>query len=235
MSSENQEEKKFLQEYNIHEFDIPLTSVDIVIFTIQEKQPKTLLIFREDFPEKGKWALPGGFIDLKKDKTIQNTALRKLEEKTGVQNLYLEQVETIGGHDRDPRGWSVTVIYYALVNSESIQLEKENTQWFPIDELPNNLAFDHQEIIHNTFLRLQKKVGYTALPIHLLPKEFTLTELQEIFEIILGRSLDKSAFRKRIREAQLEKVEGKFKKGSNRPAQLYCASKQTTIFYSRNI
>jgi len=193
-------EREFLKNYNIHDFDIPLMSVDMAIFAVDDKQLKVLLINRDNHPFKHSWALPGGFVDLNQDKDIDKTAIRKLKEKTGVKSPYLEQVESIGNAKRDPRGWSVTIVYYALIDIQQSKVrDSDAIKWVSVDEVVNlKLAFDHNALIAKAIERLQSKASYTALPIELLPEEFTLTELQRIFEIILGRELPLKSFRRRI-------------------------------------
>lgn len=223
-------ETTYLKSYNIHDFDVPLTSVDMAIFTVHEDRLKVLLTKRAHHPEMGKWALPGGFIDQIKDHSLSDTARRKLKEKTGVDTPYLEQVETFGSAKRDPRGWSVTVAYLALLPYESITLAKgENTEsviWVNLDEVEQNdtLAFDHNSILSICHERLKAKVQYTSLPVNLLPEAFTLTELQNIFEIILGKPTEKKSFRRRILDANILEETGDMKTGSNRPAKLYRVS-----------
>ena len=235
-------EKAFLADYNIHDYDIPLTSVDMAIFTVRDGQLQVLLVKRAQHPAKGKWALPGGFIDLKRDKSLDDTAYRKLKEKTGVEIPYLEQVQSFGSNKRDPRGWSVTVAYLALVASEEIQLAKdpssEEVAWVPIDAVDTNykLAFDHQDILEACYQRLRNKVEYTSLPVNLLPDEFTLTELQKTFEVILGTSVEKKAFRRRILDADILEETGTMKTGSNRPAKLYRARPEgESHYFSRSL
>jgi len=222
-------EVEFLQRYNIHEFDIPLTSVDMSIFTVVDSQLKVLLVKRAQHPAAGKWALPGGFIDLSRDETLEATAARKLVEKTGVTTSHLEQVQSFGSAIRDPRGWSVTIAYMALIATENITLKIDESSdeiaWVPLDDIVQhkNIAFDHKHIIQICYQRLKNKVEYTSLAINLLPKEFTLTELQTSFEIILGCLIEKKSFRKRLLDANIVAETGEFRLGSNRPAKLYCA------------
>lgn len=225
--SKSKSEKEFLASYNIHDFDVPLTSVDMVIFTIKDAQLKMLLIKRAQYPAKGKWALPGGFIDVKHDKTLDDTATRKLFEKTGVKTPYLEQVSTFGNSKRDPRGWALTVAYFALISSEDIELKNhestEEVRWVPVDDVSREykLAFDHQSILDACKERLRNKVEYTSLPVNLLPEAFTLTELQQTFEIVLQQPVAKKSFRKRMLDANIFEETGELKTGSNRPAKLY--------------
>ncbi|MEX2961642.1 NUDIX domain-containing protein [Microbulbifer sp. TYP-18] len=235
-------EKAFLTDYNIHDFDVPLTSVDMAIFTVRDSKLQVLLVKRAQHPALGFWALPGGFIDLKRDRTLADTARRKLLEKTGVDTPYLEQVESFGSRDRDPRGWSVTVAYLALIASEEIRLSRdgssEEVAWVPVEKAEQHfdLAFDHAEILKSCHGRLTSKVQYTSLPVNLLPREFTLTELQQTFEIVLGNSVEKKSFRRRILDADILEETGNVKTGSNRPAKLYRVKADgQSHFFARNI
>ncbi len=238
-----QSEQEFLSQYNIHDFDVPLTSVDLVIFTIKDQALHVLLVQRGEHPFKGMWALPGGFIDIHNDDDLEATALRKLYQKTGVKTPYLEQLQGFGNRARDPRGWSATFSYFALIPSENIQLvhgaNADAARWFVIEDggIALDLAFDHAQILRVAVQRLRSKVEYSSLPVHLLPEEFTLSELQRVHEIVLGRSIDKSAFRKRIREGDfLEEVPNGWRHGSNRPARLYrLARGQPTVYFTRTM
>lgn len=233
-------EQEFLKHYNVHDYDVPLLSVDMTIFTVREDKLYVLLVKRAQFPAKGQWALPGGFVDLSQDEQLMDTAKRKLKEKTGVDTPYLEQVETIGNQKRDPRGWSVTVVYFALIAHESIKLKEgngtEEVKWVELDKVDHNLAFDHKSIVDSCYERLRSKVQYTSLPINLLPENFTLAELQTIFEIILGKSVEKKSFRRRILDANILVETGEMKAGNTRPAKLYrVISEGENHYFSRNL
>ncbi len=235
-------EKEFLKEYNAREYEAPLMTVDMAIFTIRKDKLHVLLVKRAQHPGIGKWALPGGFIDLVKDKQLVDTARRKLKEKTGIDTPYLEQVETFGSRRRDPRGWSVTVAYFALIASEDIDIASNETSeeivWAAIEGIPKkyNLAFDHNVLFQACYDRLKAKVQYTSLPINLLPQEFTLSELQKIFEIILGSKIEKKSFRRRIIDANIIGETGNVKTGSNRPAKLYSVNAAgKSHYFPRNI
>jgi len=234
----NDEEKKFLASYDIHDFDLPLTTVDVVIFSVQGGALQVLLVKRGTHPFKGVWSLPGGFIDIKKDRDLEAVALRKLKEKTSITTPYLEQLQAWGNRDRDPRGWSATFAYFALIPSDSLQPTRgqdiDEVGWWPVlDALSiKELAFDHALILNTAIARLQSKVEYTSLPVHLLPEEFTLADLQKVYEIVMGHPVDKSAFRKRVMNSgMLKELDGKFKLGSNRPAQLFTSNTANPIFY----
>ena len=219
-------EKEFLANYRVRDFDAPLMTVDMAIFAIMENRLQVLLIKRADYPQKGEWALPGGFINLATDPTLLATAHRKLFEKTGISSPYLEQVSTVGNATRDPRGWSVTALYFALINFDAFhQQESQRFEHCELVEICKaksmHLAFDHQLLLDAALVRLINKTRYTALPVSLLPEQFTLTELQHIYEIILDQSLEKKAFRRRMIEAAAVIETGQSKVVGKRPAQLY--------------
>lgn len=208
----------------------PLTTVDVVIFTALNDQLHALLVKRDQSPSEpfpGKWALPGGFVDVDRDKSLQDCAVRKLKEKTGVVTPYLEQLGSWGSANRDPRGWSATHVYFALVPHSSVRLQQganaADVAWFPIldNGVQPKLAFDHTTILDSAIDRLRSKAEYTSLPAYLLPEEFTLPELQHVYELVLGRRVDKSAFRTRVLSAELLNDVKGLRPGPNRPAQLY--------------
>ena len=243
MTKRNASERAFLASYNVHDYDVPLTSVDLVIFTVRDDALHVLLVQRGEHPFKGAWALPGGFINLQTDTDLDAAALRKLQEKTGVKAPYLEQLQGFGNATRDPRGWSTTFAYFALIPSENLALNHgggaDAACWFSVNEAAeiSPLAFDHTTILQVGVQRLRNKVEYTSLPAHLLPTQFTLTDLQQVYQTVLGRDIDKSAFRKRVREGDfLIELPGQFRLGSNRPAQLYSLQPaQATVYFSRTM
>ena len=189
------------------DFPRPLTTVDVAIFTVLGDELQVLLVQRAAAPDEpfpGHWALPGGFVDVGRDADLQACASRKLREKTGVASPYLEQLGSWGGASRDPRGWSSTHVYFALLPARDLQLAKgANTAdmaWFPLGRLPPRLklAFDHAQILATAVERLRSKVEYTSLPAFLLCEPFTLPQLQHTYEVVLGRPVDKSGFRTRM-------------------------------------
>lgn len=217
-------EEDFLQSYNPKDYDTPLCTVDMAIFAVESGDLKVLLVKRDEHPFIGRWALPGGFCDLANDDTIDETAHRKLVEKTGIELPYLEQVESVGNAARDPRGWSITLLYFALIDFEGLRegSRTEETQWLSISEaLKMNLAFDHAALLRKALNRLRNKTRYTALPISLMPEQFTLTELQHMFELILGCPIQKKSFRRRIEASQLLVETGEMRATTRRPAALY--------------
>lgn len=225
------------------DFDRPIVTVDVVLLTLRESALQVLLMRRATAPFEGKWALPGGFIHTDQDCDLEDAARRILAQKAGIESPYLEQLQAFGGPRRDPRGWTASFAYYALISSDSIALKEganaSELAWWSTDDqrIPADLAFDHLRIIEAAVKRLRNKVEYSSLPVHLLPALFTLPDLQRMYEEILGRRLDKSAFRKRMAEADfLEPVEGQRRLASNRPAQLYrIKSGREMIFFDRTM
>lgn len=215
----------------------PLTTVDVVIFTVLESSLHVLLVARPDAPDEpypGLRALPGGFVDVERDTDLESCALRKLQQKTGVKTPYLEQVGSWGSKSRDPRGWSATHVYFSLI-PPPVNLESD-AAWFPVDgqRVKTKLAFDHNMLLEAAVQRLRSKVEYTSLPAFLLPNEFTLSELQQVYEVILERALEKSAFRTRVFAAGLVEPVNKIRTGNNRPAQLYrLAHPRKAVFFPR--
>jgi 8-oxo-dGTP diphosphatase len=206
-------------------FERPLVTVDVVIFTVREGQLQALLVRRPDGAEEpfpGRWALPGGFVDVARDKTLVDCARRKLQDKTGVAAPYLEQLGSWGGADRDPRGWSTTHAYFALIPAPDEAHGASESGWFEADEaVRKRLAFDHGVILAAALERLRAKVEYTSLPAFLLPEPFTLPELQRTYELVLGRPLDKSAFRKRMLDGEFLEETGTVEGGFGRAAMGY--------------
>lgn len=200
----------------------PVVAVDIVVLTVREHRLEVLLVRRRHWPFEGVWAIPGSFV--RPDESLEDAARRKLEEETGARDVYLEQLYTFGEPQRDPRSRVITVVYYALLRPDQLHLPSgsgREAQLFEMYHLPE-LAFDHAAILKYTLLRLRGKLEYTNIGFQLLAPEFTLSELQDVYEAILNRRLDKRNFRKkllltRIVEPTLHTRMG----GQHRPAQLY--------------
>lgn len=198
-------------------------TVDVVIFTIEDGELKVLLINRAGEPFRGLWALPGGF--LLEGENTQSAAQRLLTDKAGVKDVYIEQLYTFDDLKRDPRGYVLSVSYFALVDRNKIDIqESEKTQkpaFYSVRKLPK-LAFDHKEIIEYALKRLRYKLEYTNVVFSLLEKKFTFTQLQNAYEIILDKKLDKRNFRKKFLTLGLIKTaKGKLEGARQRPAQLY--------------
>ncbi|MBI5742586.1 MAG: NUDIX hydrolase [Candidatus Niyogibacteria bacterium] len=201
----------------------PSVTVDAVIFTVVGGELKVLLIKRARSPFAGAAALPGGF--LHSGETTRDAALRILREKAGVQGVYVEQLYTFDEAGRDPRGQVFSVAHFALVPSAKLALtsggELQEPALVATRRLPK-LAFDHKKIVEYAVRRLQAKLEYTNLAFSLLPAEFSFADLQELYEIVLGRKLDKRNFRKKILSLGIIKpVSGKTSGGRQRPAQLF--------------
>ncbi len=211
------------------DFERPLTTVDVVIFTVLDAQLQVLLVKRPSGPEEpypGAWALPGGFVDVDQDPTLEACARRKLLDKTGVKSPYLEQLGSWGGKTRDPRGWSATHAYFALLPADGVHLVQDPAKpvkWLAVEEVSGarRLAFDHGDILRAALERLRSKVEYTTLPAFLLPEPFTLPQLQKVYEVVLGRAIDKSGFRTRALAADFLQETGLMNVGSPRPAMGY--------------
>jgi 8-oxo-dGTP diphosphatase len=202
--------------------DIQVT-VDLVIFALRDWELQVLLIRRGVSPFEGRWALPGGFV--RKGESLEDAARRELKEETGVRDVYLEQLYTFGDPDRDPRGRIVTVAYYALLTGEAAPLKAGTdagaAAWTAARKHPP-LAFDHERILAYALERLANKLDYTTVGFQLLPKKFTLSQLQRVFETVLGRSLDKRNFRRKLAVLDvLTPLDEWAQDGPSRPAQLY--------------
>ncbi|MGY8776053.1 NUDIX domain-containing protein [Spongiibacter tropicus] len=226
--------------YNIHDYDVPLTTVDSVLFTVHQDELKVLLVKRGEDPFEGKWGLPGGFINLGIDTSLEDCAIRKLKEKTGIAPPYIEQLCSVGGGNRDPRGWAVTVVFYALVAYEACQSHVESVvdvQWHAVDKLKKStVAFDHLEIIRTAQDRLKQKALYSIVPAYALPDEFTLSELQSLHEVIIGSPLQRKSFQRRIEIAELLEETGRMSEARGRPAKLYRAKDESRAYrFVRNL
>jgi len=183
----------------IKTFQHPHLTVDCVVFGFDERDLKIILIQRAIRPFIDKWALPGGFVHMGED--LEETAIRELQEETGIKDVYLEQLYTFGSLRRDPRGRVVSVAYYALVKRVGhlirASTDAKAAEWFPVKKIPE-LAFDHKPIIDTALMRLKGKVRYEPVGFELLPEKFTLSHLQHLYEVILERQIDKRNFRKKI-------------------------------------
>jgi 8-oxo-dGTP diphosphatase len=210
-------------------------TVDAVVFGVAPDGLKILMIKRNEFnPDipageqafPGHWALPGGFLDV--GESLEHAVARELREETGMKDVYLEQLFTFGDPDRDPREHVVDVAYLALVRPNDYVLsttdkesDAQEARWFPVDALPDKVAFDHRKIFATGFKRLKAKVRYAPIGFELLPQEFTLKELQSIYELILERKLDPRNFRKKILSSGLLQDTGAKKAGTVPRASVY--------------
>jgi 8-oxo-dGTP diphosphatase len=226
------EEAAFLETYNPNEFDRPSLAVDITLLTVRERQLEVLVIKRTEHPAKGLWSLPGGFVGI--TETLEAAAQRILKAKAHLEHPYLEQLFTFGKPNRDPRMRIISVAHYALVPPHQLQaLEDEQVRLAQVqieysqtevrlEKAKITLAFDHLEMIQMTVQRLRGKLDYSPVGYALLPKKFTLRELQDVHETILGRSLNKDAFRRRMLETGELEATGERETGTGfRPAEFY--------------
>lgn len=206
-----------------YKYPHPAVTVDGVVFGYDEADLKVLLIQRALAPHRGKWALPGGFVNM--DEGLEVAARRELQEETGITELYLEQLYTFGEPKRDPRERVISVAYYALVTLTGHALraatDAANVAWFAVTDLPP-LAFDHEQVVDVALRRLKGKVRYEPIGFELLPEKFTLTELQRLYETVLEQPLDKRNFRKKILAMELLADTGEIQQDvAHRAARLY--------------
>lgn len=212
-----------------YEYPRPSVTVDCIIFGWDSSsQLKVLLIQRANEPFKNHWALPGGFVDMEED--LEAAALRELKEETGVKNVFIEQLYTFGAPKRDPRGRVISIAYFALINLFTQEVkastDAKKVQWFALDQLPE-LAFDHNQILDIAIQRLRAKVRYQPIGFELLPEQFTLTQLQQLYESILGvEQINKRNFRTRILRMGVLKEVGRQEGVAHRPALLYSFDKE---------
>jgi len=200
-----------------------IVATDTLVFTIIDQKLHVLLIKMKKKEWKGTWALPGGLVNI--NESLDGAAKRHLKDKTSISGIYMEQLYTFGDPSRDPDGHIISTSYMALIPADKVKLktskEYEAIEWKPLHKLPK-LAYDHKEVIKYGVQRLRWKLEYTNAVYSLLPDEFTLSELQDMYEIILDRELDKRNFRKKILSLKMLKKLGKKRKGeANRPAELF--------------
>jgi ADP-ribose pyrophosphatase YjhB (NUDIX family) len=208
----------------------PLVAVDVVLFTIDAGALQALLVEVKHGPFAGRWAFPGGLVAAGEAPEV--TATRELRMQTGLGDLYLEQLRTFGDPGRDPHAHVVSIAYFALVpHKREVRPDHPKyacTQWFPVQALPF-LAYDHNAVAAHALERLRSKLEYTNIAYSLLPHEFTLGQLQGIYEVILGRRLDRRNFRKKILTRGLLRPLRRQRRGRHRPAQLYAFTRRAPM------
>ena len=231
----SQEEAEFLANYDPNPFPRPSLAVDIVVIAARERRLHALLVRRREHPYLGDHALPGGFVRI--DESLDEAARRVLAQKAGVRDVYLEQLHSFGAVDRDPRGRVISVAYTALVGPDlsagpestwgALQIPWADDQGGPVSALgpagaPLPLAFDHDEILGEAVRRLRRRLDHDPIDRALLPERFTLRQLQEVHEAVLGRAVNKDSFRRRMlgRET-LEETGERQEDVEHRPAALY--------------
>jgi 8-oxo-dGTP diphosphatase len=206
-----------------YDYPRPALTADCVVFGLEGEDLQVLLIQRDKDPFAGCWALPGGFVN--EGETPEQAARRELGEETGLSDIFLEQLYTFGEPGRDPRGWTVTVAYYALVNRTEHPAraadDARGADWFSVRK-PPALAFDHNQILDLACQRLRSKVCYQPIGFELLPRKFTLFALQRLYETVLGKRLDKRNFRRRVLQTGvLEETAQTERDVAHRAARLY--------------
>jgi 8-oxo-dGTP diphosphatase len=214
----------------------PILTVDVVLVTLRDKQLHIILQKRDKSPHAGHPALIGGYVHPEEDDSTSAAAARVLREKAGLSVRLLEQLMTFSGGDRDPRGWSASVAYYGLLPAEDIPSQPRS----PLTMLPlarsYGLPFDHDTILAKAAERWRRRAAYSSLPAFLLPPTFTLSALRQAYEAVLGRTLNDSAFRRKIDELRIvEPVIGSASKASARPAQLYRLSHPNVTEFDRTL
>lgn len=196
---DNMEENKYVYKY-LH----PAVTTDCVVFGFDDVKLKVLLVERKSDPYKGKWAFPGGFVNI--DESCEAGALRELQEETGLTSVYIEQFYTFSEPNRDPRERVITVGYYALVRIQDVKAgdDAAKAEWFALDELPE-LAFDHDMIFQMALKRLRERVKIEPIGFELLPEKFTMKQLQSLYEQILGVRFDSENFEQKMRSLNILK------------------------------
>lgn len=203
-------------------YEHAVIAADLAIFTVDDGKLKVLLIKMKKSPYEDCWAMPGGLVA--GNESVDQAAIRHLHNKAGLKDVFLEQLYTFGNVDRDPFGRVVSVAYFALIQGRGMELkttsEYQDVAWFSVAEVPK-LAYDHKEILALALGRLRAKLSYTNIVCNLLPNEFTLGQMQNVYEVILGKKIDKRNFRKKIVSLDLVNPLGKKTKDAHRPAELY--------------
>jgi 8-oxo-dGTP diphosphatase len=231
------EDTRFLAGYDASQFERPSVAVDVALVTVTDGALRTLLLRRAEPPQRGRWALPGTFVGMKE--TLAAAAARALLGKAGVEGMFLEQLGTFDAPGRDPRTRVISVAHYALIEEARLAatrpgcvLARLEVPWEgeaggPVEALdeagePLALAFDHAEILGVVVKRLRGKLDYAPIGFQLLPERFTLAALQRVHETILGRSLNKDSFRRRLlASGQLEATGDYQGASSHRPPELF--------------
>lgn len=224
----NEDEKEFLDHYHPEKYASISITVDAIVFGVMKdttdnyrkldrQSLKVLLVKRECYPYKGCYSLPGGFVGEKE--TFEDTLGRVLMNKTGLADIYIEQLYTFGSVERDPRMRIISCAYISLVDIS--RTKTEGAEWFDVEDIYGmKLAFDHNMIIDEALKRLRGKINYTDIVFYMMPQEFTISELQEVYEIILGKKLLAAAFRRTIAE-KLEETGKMTSNAGHRPSKIY--------------
>ncbi len=224
MNTTNTPEENPHAGYDPSAFPRPSVTADIALFTVRERTLQVLLVRRKEWPFAGQWAVPGGFV--RPDETLEDAARRELAEETGVFDVLLEQLRVFSEPTRDPRTWVITVAFTALVAGDTLTLragtDAAEAAWFRVDAPPSPLAFDHDAILAYAVASLRARLeADLQIAAALLPSQFTLTRMQEVYETISGDPLDKRNFRKWVLGTEAVVATGDAQRGAHRPALLY--------------
>lgn len=210
-------------------YERPFVTVDAVVLALRDDRLHVLLAKRAQESEfaPGRWALPGGFIHTNEDATDEDAIVRVLRSKAGISPRHMEQLKTFASSQRDSRGWSVSISYIVIVDHDEERVAGEGVdeiRYFPVDECPD-MPFDHQQIIQAAVERVRNKASYSSLPTFFLPENFTLPQMQKVYETVMGMKLNTPAFRRKVADQGLvEKTdldEGEMRRSVGRPAQYY--------------
>ena len=221
------------------DFPRPIVTVDVALFTLGEAGLEVALVRRAAAPMAGAFALPGTYVRLDEDADLEAAAVRVLRDKCGLEGLYVEQLRTYSGAARDPRGWSATTAFTALVPRRTFDAASAEMRLIPADRA-DALPFDHPRIVRDGIERIRGKATYTTLPAKLLPELFTLRELEEVYEAVLGRAVQTANFRRKFADLKaygrhagkpfLEPT-AEFRGGRHRPAALYRAATSEVVTF----
>jgi 8-oxo-dGTP diphosphatase len=242
-----EDESQFLAQYDPGAFEHPSVSVDVVLLTVRDGGLASLVCKRASHPHKGRWSLPGGFIGM--GESLDQAATRVLRSKGGLSRVWLEQLYTFGALGRDPRTRVISIAYYALIDaarlqavetSDALALARVSVPWEgeaggPVELLdeegePLALAFDHADILGMAVRRIRGKLDWAPIGFQLLPREFTLLQLQNVHQAILGRTLNKDSFRRRMLASDLLRPTGTRQAGvGHRPAELFRFTQQSAV------
>jgi 8-oxo-dGTP diphosphatase len=242
------EEHEFLAGYDVSKFERPSVAVDVSLLAVRDGRLVTWVVRRSEHPHRARWALPGGFVRMRE--SLQDAAARVLAQKSGVRDVFLEQLFSFGAPDRDPRTRVISVAYYALIDVKRLEAHASQrgadvcvadleVPWAeetggPVDASVHGkairLAFDHADQLGMAVKRLRGKLAYAPIGFQLLSAQFTLRELQLIHEAVLGRSLNKDSFRRKmLASGQLEATGEYQSEVDHRPAELYRFAKRSAI------
>lgn len=216
-----------------YKYPHPAVTTDCVIFGFDGSELQVLLIERGIEPFKGKWAFPGGFLNM--DETAGEGALRELKEETGLENAYIEQFNTYSDPGRDPRERVITIAHYALVRIQEVKGgdDAAKAQWFPIDEVPQ-LAFDHDKILRDAMRKLRERIHFEPIGFELLPEKFTMRDLQILYESILGVKFDRRNFAKKMMHYELlNQLDETIRPTAKRDALLYSFNKENYELFKK--